>query len=210
MSAILLGKPDFVTLASSQEGVFSSQQAADHGISRAYLSKYAKKGLFERLVQGIYRISILPEPEHPDIMIAGLKGVGMICISDLTALGFHGIGQEVAYSAYSHVLPDVNERRLRGLKSMGVQVDQSGPAIDINGDCWSYGDVLVTTPQRTVFDCVRNHLLQIETIEDLIDQGLFSPDNLRDELKTAWSEMGITEIIESRVTNNMNECEPGL
>ncbi|MHB8492631.1 MAG: type IV toxin-antitoxin system AbiEi family antitoxin domain-containing protein [Solirubrobacteraceae bacterium] len=56
-------------LAYSQDGLFSSRQAAEAGFSPQLLSHYARSGRFERIGRGVYRLR-----EHPPSPLTQARG----------------------------------------------------------------------------------------------------------------------------------------
>lgn len=73
-------------VASSQQGYFTSPQAAAAGYSRSLLSHYAKEGRFIRIRQGVYRLRQYPTSPSEEIMAAWLAVGDESVVSHETAL----------------------------------------------------------------------------------------------------------------------------
>lgn len=59
-------------LANEQGGFFTASQAVACGIRNSNHTYYVKKNLWERWQRGIYRLSVVPLPQHPDLHVLSL------------------------------------------------------------------------------------------------------------------------------------------
>src|SRR5664280_1736707 len=68
-------KPDLPALhrlAYAQDGLFTTRQARERGVSAQLLAHHARSGRFQRMRQGLYRLSDYPSGEHEEIRAAWL------------------------------------------------------------------------------------------------------------------------------------------
>ena len=68
--------PDWTTLyalAATQDGHFTTSQAADAGYSRPLLDHHVKAGRFLRVLRGIYRLRDFPSADHEELVVAWLS-----------------------------------------------------------------------------------------------------------------------------------------
>lgn len=173
--------PDWTSLfalAAAQDGHFTTAQAAEAGYSRPLLDHHVKAGRFQRIQRGIYRLRDFPFADHEDLVVAWLWSDQQGVVSHETALLLHGL---------SDVLParvdlTVTESwRARRLKVPGI-VRLHFAAIPDADRAWS-GPVPVTTPLRTLADCVEDHVqpdLVDQGVRDGLRRGLFTESELRE------------------------------
>ena len=140
MAEVLPSSPDWSCLyetAASQEGLFTTRQAAEAGYSPQLLVHHVHSGRVLRLRRGIYRLW------------SERAGV----VSHQTALGLHGLSD--ALPAHVHLtLPGAwSRRRLR--VPGGVVLHHA----DVSAEerAW-FGPVPTTNVRRTLNDCARAEL----------------------------------------------------
>lgn len=168
-------KPDWAALyalAASQEGYFTTAQAAGAGYSRPLLDHHLKAARFLRVRRGIYRLRDFPSSDHEDLVVAWLWSDHQGVVSHETALLLHGL---------SDVLPDRVDLtvpaawRARRLIVPPLVCLHHADVPDAER-AWS-GPVLVTSPLRTLADCVSGHLqpdLVAQAVRDGLRRGLFT------------------------------------
>ncbi len=172
--------PDWTTLfalAAAQDGHFTTAQAADAGYSRPLLDHHVKSGRFLRIRRGIYRLRDFPSAEHEDLVVVWLWSDQQGVVSHETALLLHGL---------SDVLPDRVDLTVpaswRGRRLHVPAILRLHHADVADADrAWS-GPVPVTTPLRTVADCVADHVqpdLVDQAVRDGLRRGLFTERELR-------------------------------
>src|ERR1700722_20609647 len=83
-------------IAAAQEGLFTTQQAAEAGSSPQLLLHHLSSGTAVRVRRGIYRLVHFPAGEHEDLVSAWLWSEQMGVFSHETALSLHRL---------SYVLP---------------------------------------------------------------------------------------------------------
>lgn len=76
-------------LAEGQRGLFSAAQAADVGISHAYLSRATAEGYFRRVRQGVYAVAGAPPSRWEPVLAAALRAGPEAVISHSTAASIH-------------------------------------------------------------------------------------------------------------------------
>src|SRR5258708_32172472 len=78
-------------IASSQEGLFTTQQAAAAGYSAPLLAHHQKPGPIARIRGGIYRLVHFPSGEQEELVTAWLWTDSQGVLSHQTALALHGL-----------------------------------------------------------------------------------------------------------------------
>jgi predicted transcriptional regulator of viral defense system len=115
-----------------------------------------------RLRRGIYRVVHFPATEHEALaelwLWTGMVGV----FSHETALSLHDLSDVLPKRAHVTVPPEWRGRRLR--MPPGLVLHYAVLATNERG--W-VGPVPVTTPERTLTDCVRN-----QVAPDLVEQAI--------------------------------------
>src|SRR5690349_20586018 len=85
-------KPDWDQLyrvAEAQEGLFTTQQAAQAGYSPQLLAHYVRIGRALRIQRGIYRLVHFPAGEHEDLVAVWLWSEQVGTFSHQTALALY-------------------------------------------------------------------------------------------------------------------------
>src|ERR1700723_2980935 len=78
-------------IASSQEGLFTTQQAAAAGYSAPLLTHHQKVGRIARIRRGIYRLAHFPSGEQEELVTAWLWADAQGVLSHQTALALQGL-----------------------------------------------------------------------------------------------------------------------
>jgi predicted transcriptional regulator of viral defense system len=151
-------------LAASQDGHFTTPQAAEAGYSRPLLDHHVASGRFLRVQRGIYRLRDFPIREHEDHVVAFLWSHGEGVLSHETALMLHDLSD--AFPSHIHLTVPSSWRHRRVKIPALVHVHYGDVAARERQ--WS-GPVPVTRPLRTLQDCVEDHVAP-----DLIDQAVRS------------------------------------
>ena len=148
--------------AASQEGLFTTAQAAKAGYSRQLLAKHVGAGRIAHLGRGQYRLVHFPPGDHEDLVAVWLWCQGAGLFSHGTALALHGLSD--ALPAKTHLTLPAEWRRRRLRFPAGVVPHFT----DVPEGEWSWcGPVPVTTPARTVIDCAAASM-----VPDLVEQAL--------------------------------------
>ena len=163
-------------VAAGQAGLFTTEQAGAAGLYRQLLRRYVEHGRVRRVRRGIYRIVHYPAAEHEELaelwLWSGREGV----FSHETALALHDLSDVLPRRAHLTVPAAWRRRRLRVPR--GLVLHYAGvPRPDRS---WA-GPVPVTSPGRTLLDCVGAHVapdLVAQAIEQAGARGLVGPDGL--------------------------------
>lgn len=149
-----------------QQGYFTTGQAAGAGYSLQLIHHHLQAGQFQRVARGIYRLVHYPPCEHEQLVVAWLWAEQQGIIGFETALALHGLTDVLSSKIHLIVPRAWSERRLRvpgGIRLHFADVGMSDRA-------WMDG-VPMTTPARTVCDCVLEHVSP-ELIRQAVDQGV--------------------------------------
>ena len=92
-------------VASGQEGLFTTVQAADAGYSPQLLQKHLHGGRIQRIRRGVYRLVHFPPGEHEDLAAVWLWSDRAGVFSHETALFLHGLS-DVLPSRVHLTVPD--------------------------------------------------------------------------------------------------------
>lgn len=145
--------------ASAQDGHFSTRQAADAGYSPQLLAKYLGNGRVTRVRRGVYRIVHFPAGEHEDLVTVWLWSEREGVFSHETALALHQLSDVLPARVHLSLPEAWRRRRLRVPK--GVVLHHADVP---NDDRTWIGPVPVTSPRRTLADCVASNVSP-ETLE---------------------------------------------
>jgi hypothetical protein len=183
-------RPDWNRLyeaASSQEGYFTTEQARLAGYSPQLLQKHLQGGRVARVRRAIYRLVHFPAGEHEDLAIVWLWSEQTGVFSHQTALALHGLSDVLP--AEIHVTLPFGWRARRFRIPAGVAIHHMD--VPEQERAW-IGPVLVTTPQRTLEDCARDHLapdLLQQAARQALRRGLVTRDELA-EVEDALAPFG--------------------
>ncbi len=163
-------------LAASQDGYFTTAQAADAGYSRPLLDHHVKSGRFQRVQRGIYRLRDFPATDNEDLVVAWLWSDQQGVVTHETALLLHGLSDVLPARVHLTLPPAWRSRRI--IVPPLLQLHYAD--ISKVERTWA-GPVPVTTPLRTISDCVADHVqpdLLEQAIRDGLRRGLFSEAEL--------------------------------
>ena len=156
MNALAAHRPDWNRLfetAASQEGLFTTQQAAEAGYSPQLLVHYVHIGRAIRARRGVYRLVHFPAGEHEDLVASWLWSEQAGVVSHQTALALHGLSD--ALPAHVHLtLPSAWRRRRFRVPADVVLHHADVPSEERT---W-FGAVPTTNPGRSLNDCAREGL----------------------------------------------------
>ena len=162
-------KPDWDALyeiAASQEGYFTTRQAAEAGYSRPLLARHLGNGRISRARRGVYRVVHFPPSDHEDPTVVWLWSDRAGIFSHETALALHDLSD--ALPAKVHVTVPATWRRRR-LKVPARVVLHYADITD-GEQTWS-GSVPITSPRRTLLDCAADRV-QPDLVEQAHAQAL--------------------------------------
>ena len=168
-------QPDRAALfaaASSQNGYFTTDQAAEAGYSRPLLDHHLHSGRFVRVRRGVYRLVEYPAGEHEDLVVAWLWSKQVGVFSHETALALHQLSD--ALPAHLHLTLPASWSKRRLLVPEGFHLHFADVA---DAERAWVGPVPVTTPIRTLCDCQAAHVAPdfvAQAVRDGLARGLFS------------------------------------
>ena len=164
--------------AVAQQGLFTTQQAAEAGYSPQLLIHHIHAGRVSRLRRGLYRLVHFPAVEHEELVVAWLWSERAGVVSHQTALALHGLSD--ALPAHVHVtLPSSWRRRRFGVPADVVLHHADVPPED---RAW-FGAVPTTNPRRSLSDCAREGLapeLLGQAAQQALRRGLVTKAELGD------------------------------
>lgn len=173
--------PDVLGLeagAYEQGGYFNARQARAHAVSRQLLEHHLRRGRFERVRRGLYRVQGFPTAEHDDMREAWMAvGIEDALLSHESALALLELSDNIPDAVHLLV-----PRRRRGLRLpsgviLHTRRDSEDPAT-----VWRDG-LPLTAPVRTLLDVV--DLIQPEqmsmAVRQALSRGLLTADQLQEE-----------------------------
>jgi predicted transcriptional regulator of viral defense system len=144
------GKPDIRSLEADsyqQSGYFTVEQARRHGVSSQLLNHHVRRGRFERVRRGLYRVRGFPSSQHDELREKWM-GVGMdkAVLSHESALSLLELSDNVPDKVHLLV-----PRRSRGLRRPPGVVIHTHPDDEKVSTVWRDAMPL-TAPARTLVD----------------------------------------------------------
>jgi predicted transcriptional regulator of viral defense system len=139
--------------AEGQAGLFTAEQAERAGLYRQLLRRYVEHGRVRRLRRGIYRVVHFPATDHEELAELWLWTNRVGIFSHETALSLHDLSDVLPRRVHATVPAGWRRRRLR--VPPGLVLHYAALATNERG--W-VGPVPVTTPERTLADCVRDRV----------------------------------------------------
>jgi len=139
--------------AAAQEGLFTTQQAAEAGYSPQLLLHHVRSGRVRRIRRGIYRIVHFPAGDHEELVEAWLWSEQAGVFSHQTALSLHGLS-DVFPTRIHLTLPSAwRHRRFRIPADVVLHHADVAPS----ERTW-FGAVAITSVPRTLNDCAMDNL----------------------------------------------------
>jgi predicted transcriptional regulator of viral defense system len=190
MAATQPHRPDWDRLfeiAAAQEGLFSTQQAAEAGYSPQLLLHHLSSGRALRVQRGIYRLVHFPAGDHEDLVSAWLWSQRAGIFSHQTALALHELSDAMPKQLHLTVPSAWQRRRLRVPRGLTLHYAE----VPKEGRTW-FGPVPVTSVQRTLNDCAREALspeLLRQAAKQALQRGLVVREELAD-VKAALKPFG--------------------
>jgi predicted transcriptional regulator of viral defense system len=192
------GRPDIRALeteAYEQHGYFTSGQARAHGVSSQLLNHHVRRGRYEPVRRGLYRLQGFPRSEHDEMREKWMAvGAEKAVLSHQSALALLDL---------SHTIPDAVHllvpRRHRGLRRRQGVVLHTRPDDEEVPTVWREG-LPLTAPARTLVDVVDE--LQPEqaamAVRQALRRGLLTERQLIEEA----ARRGKTRAVEAALTAN--------
>jgi hypothetical protein len=165
-------------IAAGQEGLFTTQQAAEAGYSPQLLLHHLSSGTAVRVRRGIYRLVHFPAGEHEELVSAWLWSERSGVFSHQTALALHRLSD--ALPARLHLTLPAAWQRRRFRVPEGLVLHHAD--IPTHDRAW-FGPVPITSVKRTLNDCARDGLspeLLRQAAKEALRRGLVVRTDLRD------------------------------
>lgn len=160
--------PDVLGLeaeAYQQSGYFNAAQARAHAVSRQLLEHHVRRGRFQRVRRGLYRIHGFPTVEHDDMREAWMAvGIPDALLSHESALALLDLSDNIHDA--THILVP---RRRRGLRPPPGVIVHTRPDSEGIATVWRDG-LPLTAPARTLLDVADQ--LQPEQLAMAVRQAL--------------------------------------
>jgi len=163
-------------IAAAQDGLFTTQQAADAGYSPQLLAHHLGSGRMVRVRRRVYRLVHFPASEHEDLTAVWLWSQQEGVFSHQTALALHDLSDALPAAVHLTLPEPWKKRRLR--IPDGVVLHYGDVA---EGERRWFGPVPATAPLRTLDDCAAEHLppdLLRGAALDALDRRLVERDEL--------------------------------
>jgi predicted transcriptional regulator of viral defense system len=163
-------------VAAAQDGMFTTQQAAEAGYSPQLLAHHLGAGRMVRVRRGVYRLVHFPAGEHEELTALWLWSERAGVFSHLTALALHDLSDALPSRVHLTLPAAWARRRLRVPE--GVVLHFGDVAEDERR--W-FGPVPATDPTRTLNDCAQAGLppeILRQAALDALDRGLVGRDEI--------------------------------
>jgi len=169
-------------IAASQEGLFTTRQAAAAGYSDPLLAHYQKVGRIARIRRGIYRLVHFPSGEQEELVTAWLWTNAMGVLSHQTALALQGLSDALPGQIHLTLPLMWRQRRFRVPDGLVLHYADVPP----QDRSWN-GAVPVTSTRRTLNDCAFEGLspdLLRQATKQALTRGLVTKAEVADVEKT--------------------------
>jgi predicted transcriptional regulator of viral defense system len=160
--------PDWTGLmevARARAGFFSADEAQAHRISPQLLRYRVGKGWVSREMRGVYRFVSASPTEHDELIALWLWSGEEAVFSHVTALSLHDLSDALPARVHMTVPPSWRYARFAKPSRVTLHVADL-PSEHVQ---W-LGYVPVTTPARTIADCIATHV-DASWIEQAITQA---------------------------------------
>jgi predicted transcriptional regulator of viral defense system len=164
---------DLLSIAAAQHGYFTTEQAAEHGISRRALTWRAQQGSAERIAHGLYRLPHWP-PDPSDELYALQAIAPFGTFSHDTALTLLGLTDMIP-STIHLTIPETS--RLRSRPGVTLHRSRHGGTTDrtLRDGLW------VSTARRALLDAAREGAdpdQLASAARDARERAMLTPDDL--------------------------------
>lgn len=162
--------------AAAQQGLFTTEQAAEAGYSPQLLVHHVRRGRIARVRRGVYRVVHFPAGEHEELIEVWLWSRRAGVFSHQTALALHELSDALPARVHLTVPSEWRRRRLR--VPVGVVLHHA----DVSAEERRFlGAVPLTSVRRTLEDCARSGLspeLLRQAAQQALVRGLVGRDEL--------------------------------
>ena len=166
------------TEAYEQHGYFTTRQAREHGVSTQLLNHHARRGRYESVRRGLYRLRGFPTSEHDEMREKWMAvGTEKAVLSHQSALALLELSDTIPEAVHLLV-----PRRHRGLRRPPGVVVHTRPDDEEVPTVWRDG-LPLTAPARTLVDVIDD--LQPEqaamAVQQALRRGLLTERQLAEE-----------------------------
>lgn len=156
-------------LAAQQGGYFTAKQAQQAGYSKQHVDYHVKKGNFERVRRGLYRLPEIPVAENDDLIRLSLWSRGrddepQAVASHETALGVHGLGELLPKKVHLTAPKTFRKKPPRTVVLHLAAVDAA--------ELEEREGFRVTNPTRTLLDVAASDTVPQEQLEKAVSEAL--------------------------------------
>jgi len=175
MAINIKSPPDHNTLyqiAEQQAGYFTTAQASVAGFTRPLIAYHVRKGQFQRIKHGIYRLVRFPEMPQADLSIALLEVGPQAVISHDSALALYDLSDSLP-GAIHLTVPRTSSRRHPELRLHTSRLSRD--------EVTQRGGLPVTTVTRTLVDLITGHWPEeqiLQAIQEAVQHGLVTRKGL--------------------------------
>jgi predicted transcriptional regulator of viral defense system len=165
-------------IAAAQEGMFTTQQAAEAGYSPQLLVHHIRGGRMLRVRRGIYRLVHFPAGEHEELVTVWLWSEQAGVLSHETALGLHGLSDALPAQVHLTLPAAWKTRRFRVPEAVVLHHAD----IESKERTWA-GPVPITSVSRTLNDLAGSGLspeLLRQAAQQALRRGLTTRGELAD------------------------------
>jgi predicted transcriptional regulator of viral defense system len=183
-------------IAEKQAGYFTAAQAREAGYSWEGLSRNVKNGTFQRISQGVYRLSRFPHSPREDMYIAWLRIGPKSVISHESALALYDLA-DILPSEMHITMPRFASRRRKGIR-LHTSALHEGEIVRRDG-------LPLTSVERSVADVIRAGMAEDQVrdvVRDACQRGLTSLEKLQ---AFAANRKGRMQIILKRVMKDYRD-----
>ena len=169
--------PDWDALfevALSQQGYFTTKQAAAAGYSPQLLHKYLRNGKVARVRRGVYRLVHFPASQEEDLVPLWLWSDGVGVFSHETALALQDLSDALPSRVHMTVPRAWRDRRLEIPEGLVLHYADLGES-----ELRHAATVPFTAPARTLSDCIAEDFapdLVAQAVAQARRRGLISRD----------------------------------
>ena len=160
--------PDWTGLmaaARARAGFFTAEEAQTHHISPQLLRYRVGKGWVRREMRGVYRFASASPTEHDELVALWLWSGEDAVFCHATALFLHDLSDALPARVHMTVPPSWRYARFAKPGHVVLHVDALP-----EGDVQWLGYIPITTPARTITDCIEAHV-DASWIEQAITQA---------------------------------------
>jgi len=166
------------TEAYDQHGYFTARQAREHGVSSQLLNHHARRGRYESVRRGLYRLRGFPTSEHDEMREKWMAvGTEKAVLSHQSALALLELSDTIPNAV--HLLVPRRHRGLRRPPGVVVHTHRDNEGVPT---VWRDG-LPLTAPARTLVDVIDQ--LQPEqaamAVQQALSRGLLTRGQLEDE-----------------------------